>query len=69
MPEIMPGKTVKVVIDKKGNGTVEMFGFHDASCGKISEKLKTIGRTSSETNKPEFDEGTLSGQVLDMRFQ
>ena len=66
MPELTPGKTVKIVIDKKGNGTVEMFGFHGAGCGVIADKLKAIGRTSSETNKPEFHESTLSGQMLDM---
>jgi hypothetical protein len=52
----MQGPTVKVVIDKKGNAIVDMNDFHGVGCGELGDKLKSIGRTISETNKPEFYE-------------
>ena len=61
----MQEPTVKVVIDKKGNATVDMEGFHGVGCGELGEKLKTIGRVSRETNKPEFYEQNGNAVSLD----
>jgi hypothetical protein len=65
----MADERVRVVIDKKGNAKVEMFGFHDAGCAAVADRLRSIGPVRSETNKPEFYEKTSSGQTLDMRLR
>jgi hypothetical protein len=56
----MQGQTVKVIIDKKGNAVVEMEGFHGVGCGELGDKLKAIGRITSETIKPEFYENSYN---------
>jgi hypothetical protein len=51
-------KIVNVHIDSKGNGKVELEGFHGQGCSKVTEALKKIGSQSTETNKPEFYENS-----------
>lgn len=61
----MQGPTVKVIIDKKGNAVVDLVGFHGVGCGELADKLKAIGRVSSETTKPEFYEENQNSNALD----
>ena len=61
----MQEPTVKITIDKKGRAKVEMIGFHGAGCGELADKLKSIGRVTSETNKPEFYERDENTNSLD----
>ena len=61
----MQEQIVKVTIDKKGRAKVEMIGFHGVGCGELADKLRSIGRVTSETNKPEFYETNENANTLD----
>jgi len=61
----MQEKTVKVTIDKKGNAKVDLVGFRGEGCGQLADKLKSVGRVTSETTKTEFFEGNSSSVELD----
>lgn len=61
----MEGQSIKIIIDKKGRATVEMNGFHGTGCGEVADKLRSIGRVTSEANKPEFYETNTETNTLD----
>jgi hypothetical protein len=56
-------KTVKVKIDKKGNAKVELEGFHGVGCQAVTDALKKLGTSHTETNKPEFYESSNSNSI------
>ena len=57
-------KTVSINIDKKGNAKVNLEGFHGQGCSKVTEALKRIGKSSVETNKPEFYENNSNSNTV-----
>ena len=57
-------KTVSINIDKKGNAKVDLEGFHGQGCSKVTEALKRIGKSSVETNKPEFYENNSNSNTV-----
>lgn len=61
----MQEQSIKITIDKKGRAKVEMIGFHGVGCGELADKLRSIGRVTSETNKPEFYETNTNSSSLD----
>lgn len=61
----MEQESIKITIDKKGRAKVEMNDFHGVGCGELAEKLRSIGRVTSETNKPEFYENNGNTTSLD----
>lgn len=61
----MEQQSIKITIDKKGRARIELNGFHGVGCTEIAEKLKAIGRVTSETNKPEFYENNENASTLD----
>ena len=54
----MGKKQVKIVIDKKGNFTVEKFGYEGSSCTANQTLEVALGGTViDEKKKPEFFDG------------
>jgi hypothetical protein len=58
-------ETVKVLIDKKGNAAVVLYGFHGSTgCSALAAKLAQNGRVVDEQNKPEFYETVEAEQTI-----
>ena len=54
-------KVINIEIDKKGNVSIELDGYHGQGCSQTMDAL-TAGQESNRTPKPEMYEPTTNNQ-------
>ncbi len=62
----MQQKTITVLIDEKGNSSIDLAGFAGHGCGKVLKALQGNDRVKLERKKPAFftEADTAQGQQI-----
>jgi hypothetical protein len=50
----MSQKTITIIIDEKGNSSIDLDGFADNSCGKVFEDFRGGDKVKTEQRKATF---------------
>jgi hypothetical protein len=58
---------VKIIVDEKGNATVDVVGGHGPGCLKILDQFKGLGKVKKEQTKPEIRESETRTTVKQSR--
>jgi hypothetical protein len=59
----VPERIVEVTIDKDGNPSIDLKGFHGKGCKDIAKSFDKFGKIENEHIKPEIDEATTHATV------